>query len=535
MKNKHSIEKQLMAELPPMKSSTREKLRQQMLALAEHHFEERSSGFNSLFNNMKRYSIFYFAVLVLAVFVTTSFLPRGLTAPDVLAKVNDAYMPQTGIYHEKILKTVYDSGEIHAQTIEESYVEETAGNFLSFIKNPQTESIEVLALEHQDSYGDINIYHSDPLYIEKIESDSPMNPELVGPKLFCLQSFEQDYSIGQAVLSLAENDLSAYQVNGMTIDKRDAEELSLWELPRAMSNSKDFVEQLLIDEDYYYEIVDENGVQYYLFKTEYGDRGERVWFYVNSESFRLDRYEVYSETTPNVYESYTILESESIDSAQSHSIFDAERFEPLPLYHGKIAAFTASAFQDKADGCYDSEGQKLEDDFLEQVDDSIIREWNEAKDELMEELSGGDYDAFEDLETPLGWESFSLPSRGVFTAMFTDGHLGWDFSASRLEDIGVYAPFEGRVKQVSKGLWMSGYGNMVILSHEINGVEYETVYAQLEGINVVKGQTVAAGERIAEMGNSGRTTATMGRVMLHFEVRLNDEKIDPRLLWQTEN
>jgi murein DD-endopeptidase MepM/ murein hydrolase activator NlpD len=68
--------------------------------------------------------------------------------------------------------------------------------------------------------------------------------------------------------------------------------------------------------------------------------------------------------------------------------------------------------------------------------------------------------------------------------------------------------------------WQSGYGRLVKIQHA-NGIE--TRYAHLARIRVKKGQRVSRGERIGDMGNSGRSTGTH----LHYEVRVNGRAVNP--------
>ena len=65
-----------------------------------------------------------------------------------------------------------------------------------------------------------------------------------------------------------------------------------------------------------------------------------------------------------------------------------------------------------------------------------------------------------------------------------------------------------------------GYGNVIYIDHG-NGVV--TRYGHLRRIHVKKGATVAAGEKIGQLGSTGRTTGPH----LHFEVRLDGRSVDP--------
>ncbi len=62
------------------------------------------------------------------------------------------------------------------------------------------------------------------------------------------------------------------------------------------------------------------------------------------------------------------------------------------------------------------------------------------------------------------------------------------------------------------------YGKAVVIHHSFTyqGEPLYTLYAHLDEILVAEGQNVAAGERIGNMGNTGKTTGPH----LHFEVRL---------------
>ncbi|MCV2876808.1 DUF5930 domain-containing protein [Rhodobacteraceae bacterium XHP0102] len=64
------------------------------------------------------------------------------------------------------------------------------------------------------------------------------------------------------------------------------------------------------------------------------------------------------------------------------------------------------------------------------------------------------------------------------------------------------------------------YGNMIEIRHTMG---YTTRYAHLSRIRVNRGETVSRGDRIGDMGNTGRSTGSH----LHYEVRLNGTPINP--------
>ena len=65
-----------------------------------------------------------------------------------------------------------------------------------------------------------------------------------------------------------------------------------------------------------------------------------------------------------------------------------------------------------------------------------------------------------------------------------------------------------------------GYGNFVLMDH---GGGVQTFYAHCLSVAVVQGQRVMQGQIIGYVGNTGRSTANH----LHFEVRVNNAKVDP--------
>lgn len=81
----------------------------------------------------------------------------------------------------------------------------------------------------------------------------------------------------------------------------------------------------------------------------------------------------------------------------------------------------------------------------------------------------------------------------------------------------IYATADGVITHAG---WDSGYGRLVKIKHDF-GVE--TRYAHLSQIRVEVGQRVSRGERIGDMGNSGRSTGTH----LHYEIRLSGDAINP--------
>jgi murein DD-endopeptidase MepM/ murein hydrolase activator NlpD len=102
-------------------------------------------------------------------------------------------------------------------------------------------------------------------------------------------------------------------------------------------------------------------------------------------------------------------------------------------------------------------------------------------------------------------------------------HEGTDMAGSY--GTPIYATADGVVTHAG---WDSGYGRQVTIRHDF-GVE--TLYAHLSQVRVDVGQRVSRGERIGDMGNSGRSTGTH----LHYEVHLNGTPVNPMTFIKAAN
>jgi murein DD-endopeptidase MepM/ murein hydrolase activator NlpD len=69
--------------------------------------------------------------------------------------------------------------------------------------------------------------------------------------------------------------------------------------------------------------------------------------------------------------------------------------------------------------------------------------------------------------------------------------------------------------------WQNGYGQVVYIDH---GSGLTTRYGHLSHIDATVGQTIARGETLGRIGSTGRSTGPH----LHYEVRINNEPVNPR-------
>lgn len=124
---------------------------------------------------------------------------------------------------------------------------------------------------------------------------------------------------------------------------------------------------------------------------------------------------------------------------------------------------------------------------------------------------------------------FAAPVKRAFR--FTSGfgmrwgrmHKGTDFAAGH--GTPIHATADGVVTHAG---WLSGYGRLVKIKHEFG---IETRYAHNSKLYVKKGDRVSRGQKIAAMGNTGRSTGTH----LHYEVRVDGKPINPMIYIKAAN
>ncbi|MEE3807498.1 peptidoglycan DD-metalloendopeptidase family protein [Lysinibacillus fusiformis] len=106
------------------------------------------------------------------------------------------------------------------------------------------------------------------------------------------------------------------------------------------------------------------------------------------------------------------------------------------------------------------------------------------------------------LTSPYGWRNIGAGP---------EFHYGVDLANAT--GTPIWAAADGVVSYAAP---LSSYGNVVILTHSVDGQIYTTVYAHLSAFNVSVGHEVTQGQQIAAMGSTGRSTGPH----LHFEVHI---------------
>lgn len=121
-----------------------------------------------------------------------------------------------------------------------------------------------------------------------------------------------------------------------------------------------------------------------------------------------------------------------------------------------------------------------------------------------------------------------LPTSGIITSRFgareatqivSANHEGIDIGASK--GTPIYASIGGNVVDVSNG---GDYGKSI----KIQSGEVTILYAHCNQIIAKVGESITQGQKIAEVGSTGRATGNH----LHFEIRREERVIDPEMILQ---
>ena len=127
------------------------------------------------------------------------------------------------------------------------------------------------------------------------------------------------------------------------------------------------------------------------------------------------------------------------------------------------------------------------------------------------------------------FEEFNWPAKGIISGVFGSQrilngkpkrpHYGIDIAAKK--GTSVFAPIESIVRMAEKDLYYTG--GTIMLDH---GHGVISVYSHLSLINVNVGDKVKKGQKIGEIGSTGRSTGP------HLDWRINWflERLDPALL-----
>ena len=137
-----------------------------------------------------------------------------------------------------------------------------------------------------------------------------------------------------------------------------------------------------------------------------------------------------------------------------------------------------------------------------------------------------DLSAYEAILRQRGYTPTVWPVEGTLEGGFGGrrnpfGGSGYEFHSGQDIEAPYGAPVvAGASGKVSFVGWQNGYGQIVIVDH---GGGLTTRYGHLSHIDVELNQTVSRAQLLGKVGSTGRSTGPH----LHYEVRINDQAVDP--------
>lgn len=163
--------------------------------------------------------------------------------------------------------------------------------------------------------------------------------------------------------------------------------------------------------------------------------------------------------------------------------------------------------------------QQIEEEMLDQAEEAeILRKQEESYKRLYEQWREQQRRAQEAKQRgeapPVTDGTFMRPANGPVTSNYGSRwgklHAGLDIG-KRGSSVPIVAAADGIV---FRSYYSSSYGNVVFVSHNINGKMYTTVYAHMESRKVSEGEAVSKGTLLGYMGNTGHSFGAH----LHFEI-----------------
>ena len=216
-----------------------------------------------------------------------------------------------------------------------------------------------------------------------------------------------------------------------------------------------------------------------------------------------------------------VFSEDVINKTNSILNYDIEFYNIYKQGINKIKGFV-SEFYSKNGGNVEANEIKSEDNNEIKESENTETKNNET---LVSSISQMEKDAEDvknicDFQKPLSGKITSeFGEREVISSVMTADHKGIDIAANFGTDI--QAAISGQVVEADSN---SEYGKFIKIKNE----DVLTVYAHCSKLKVKKGDSIEKGDVIAEVGSTGKSTGPH----LHFEIRLSDRYINPRLVIQ---
>lgn len=151
----------------------------------------------------------------------------------------------------------------------------------------------------------------------------------------------------------------------------------------------------------------------------------------------------------------------------------------------------------------------------------MVNEWAKVQDGDAPGLKGGSESTHGTGQTGQvnsdGWAYPTTPEAIITSGFGMRGgqpHNGADFAQpGGAEGKPIFATRDGKVIAAGPA---SGFGNWIVIQHEVDGQRYDSVYGHMynDGVLVKQGDEVKAGQEIGAIGNAGQSTGPH----LHFEI-----------------
>lgn len=498
-------------------------LEQRLLAKAPIHLGKKSF-FNPLsmfFRFSRKFPSALVASFLVVIIIGGGVFQMNQNGPQEILNKAYAYYEaedqKNAIYYEK---NYYESSwgdETESYILELWY--DDLGNNLSLQIDPVTGEIETANLIKISSKGQAKFYDTLPQ-----EEDSGTQPFLE-ENFYCVDFYKQDGLKFNTTLMISAQDTSIYSISGWS-EEEDPElteqqkfETIINELESGKSSperTKLILQTLKKTKDLQDKKITEKGKSYHVFTMDI-NTDVQIHYYINSDTYRLEKM---TETLKDTQETIFImeyLESEYLDNSEAENIFNPEKYGLHPsqmLEAGNPSNLTEN-------GCYKTNGDKMtpeeEKEFWSTLPPSAKIDMEAAKADQIETITSF-------TESPLSLEEsvndltldLLSPLKGGITQGFTNTHAALDF-ASMLVEESVVAADDGVVSSVSKdNSWNGGHQNTVVIDHA-NGIQ--TFYARLGAVEVEKGDIVKKGDVIAKVDNENG--------YIHFELRLDGKPINP--------
>ena len=122
--------------------------------------------------------------------------------------------------------------------------------------------------------------------------------------------------------------------------------------------------------------------------------------------------------------------------------------------------------------------------------------------------------------SPIQWPLASVKISSPYGARWGTLHAGTDF------DPGFGVPILAAADGIVIAAFPSANNSLgicAIISHNVNGVRFDTLYGHMSQMFVSVGQTIHVGDQVGLVGSTGNSTGPH----LHFEVHVNGVQIDP--------